>query len=320
VAAVAEGCARLAEGFLVAGAIANGIASDRHADLVREGFLRASVPLLGVVRRDPAVALPSRHLGLVQAEEHSDLAKKIGRAGELVAEGCDIDRIVEVGGECPVPSPVAFDDTLSPRERAGARRDLLAPLGQRIAVASDVAFAFLYPHLLMDWRDQGATLSFFSPLADAGPSAEADAVFLPGGYPELHAGRIAAVETFRAGMRAAAQRGALVYGECGGYMVLGESLTDADGTAHRMLGLLPVSTSFKNRKLHLGYRRLRPLNQLPWDVPLTGHEFHFASIAEEGEGARLFEAASADGQQLGEIGLSRGKVMGSFAHVIDARP
>ena len=90
------------------------------------------------------------------------------------------------------------------------------PLGQRIAVARDIAFAFVYPALLDGWRKAGAELSFFSPLADEGPSSAADAVYLPGGYPELHAGRLAANAVFLNGLRAAAERGATVFGECGG--------------------------------------------------------------------------------------------------------
>ena len=344
-AAIAEGCAILAEGFSLAGAIVNQIASERHADLVREGFLRASVPLLGLVQRDAAIALPSRHLGLVQAEEHAGLAKKIARAGELVAEGCDLDGILgiaeagsgtfshreKVAAEQPDegvgnppdkrpskrrnPSPAASGDTLSLWERVGP----LAPLGQRIAIARDVAFAFAYPHLLQDWRDQGVEISFFSPLSDETPSENADAIFLPGGYPELHAGRIAAATAFRSGMQGAASRGALIYGECGGYMVLGDSLIDADGIAHPMLGLLPLATSFENRKLTLGYRRLKALGDLPWKQPLAAHEFHYASIVSEGNGERLFDAESADGEPIGVMGLRRGRIMGSFAHVIDAR-
>ena len=193
----------------------------------------------------------------------------------------------------------------------------LAPLGQRIAVVRDVAFAFAYPHLLADWREQGAEISFCSPLADEAPAPDADAVFLPGGYPELQAGRIAAAAGFRAGMEAAARGGALIYGECGGYMVLGEGLVDANGVTHRMLGLLPVATSFEQRRLHLGYRRLKPLGNLPWAVPLTAHEFHFASIVSEDNGDRLFEAETSDGSPIGPIGLRRGRVMGSFTHVID---
>ena len=215
-------------------------------------------------------------------------------------------RISDLVGR-PTPNP-------SPQGGGG----LLAPLGQHIAVARDIAFAFSYPHLLIDWREQGAEISFFSPLDDEGPSTAAAAVFLPGGYPELHAGRIADASRFRAGMFSAERRGALIYGECGGYMVLGESLIDAEGRRHRMLGLLPVSTSFEKRKLHLGYRRLKPLGDLPWSTPLTAHEFHFARILHEGDGEALFEATDASGQMLGPIGLRRGRVMGSFAHVIDA--
>lgn len=302
-AAIAEGAARLAEDFRVAGAIVNNVASERHAALIREGFARVSVPLLGMVRRDAAMALPSRHLGLVQAEEHADLQRKIARAGELVAEGCDLERIVEVA----LPSP--------PPE--GRRGSGLPPPGQRTAVARDVAFAFAYPHLLADWREQGAEISFFSPLADEEPLADADAVFLPGGYPELHAGRIATAARFRTGMERAAAAGALIYGECGGYMVLGESLVDADGGGHKMLGLLPLATSFHERRLTLGYRRLKPLGVLPWAVPLAAHEFHFARIVSEGRGERVFAAADASGASLGQIGLRRARVMGSFAHAID---
>ncbi len=159
-AAVAEGCARLAEGFHVAGAIANQVASERHADLIREGFSRTSVPLLGLVRREPAVTLPSRHLGLVQAEEHADLAAKIAKAGELVEQGCDVERIVEIATRSSPPCGKGSlrstsgnrHPTPNPSPQGGG--ELLAPLGQRIAVARDVAFAFAYPHLLNDWRDR----------------------------------------------------------------------------------------------------------------------------------------------------------------------
>jgi cobyrinic acid a,c-diamide synthase len=110
-----------------------------------------------------------------------------------------------------------------------------------------------------------------------------------------------------------------IYGECGGYMVLGESLTDASGTAHPMAGLLPVETSFAARKLHLGYRQLVPEN-LPWSMPLRGHEFHYATIVREGDGDKIFDAATANGTSLPKMGLRRGKVMGSFAHVISVAP
>ena len=302
-AAIAEGFARLADGFVVAGALVNQVASDRHAALIREGFEHSCVPLLGLVRRDPKLSLGSRHLGLIQAEESSDLREKIERARQCIEEGCDVEGILAGGASLPPPQ---------------GGREALPPLGQRIAVARDVAFAFAYPHLLADWRGQGAEISFFSPLADEAPAEDADAVFLPGGYPELHAAQVAAAEEFRAGMSRAAERGALIYGECGGYMVLGEALNDAEGARHRMLGLLPLTTSFAARKLHLGYRRLKPLGDLPWAEPLAAHEFHYATILGEGAADRLFEPETADGEKLGAIGLRRGRVSGSFAHVIDA--
>lgn len=323
-AAIAEGCARLAADIEVAGAIVNQVASERHDALVREGFQRTSVPLLGLIRREPAMALASRHLGLVQAEEHADLADTIARAGALVAESCDLDALLKAAASISVTSPSRGGRSSQSAATANFGRgeapaaQSLRPLGQKIAVARDTAFAFAYPHLLMDWRAAGAEIAFFSPLADEAPAAEADAVFLPGGYPELDAARIAAASCFRDGMHEAAERGALIYGECGGYMVLGERLEDAQGMSHPMLGLLPLATSFADRKLHLGYRRLTPLGDLPWRVPLSAHEFHYATIIGEGDADRLFDAEDAAGVPLGPAGLRRGNIMGSFAHVIDA--
>ena len=133
-------------------------------------------------------------------------------------------------------------------------RGALPPPGQRIALAHDAAFSFVYPHLLKSWREAGAEILPFSPLADEAPPASADVVWLPGGYPELHAGRLASNANFIAGMRSFAATKP-VHGECGGYMALGDGLIDAKGERHAMLGLLRLETSFAARKLHLGYRR-----------------------------------------------------------------
>ena len=199
----------------------------------------------------------------------------------------------------------------------------LPPLGQRVAVASDDAFRFSYPHVLNGWRRAGAEVVPFSPLADDPPDAAADAVYLPGGYPELHAGRLAANGVFLDGLRRAGTRGAVVYGECGGYMALGETLTDAAGAAHRMAGLLPIEASMAERSLHLGYRRAElaaagPLG--PEGGAFGAHEFHYASVIREGGADPLFRARDAAGAPLGRCGLRRDNVMGSFVHLIDARP
>ena len=198
--------------------------------------------------------------------------------------------------------------------KAPARR--LPPLGQRIAIARDEAFAFLYAHFLADWRAAGAELSFFSPLADEPPAAAADAVFLPGGYPELHAGRLAASGRFKAGLAAAAARGALLYGECGGYMVLGRALTDRAGVMHEMVGLLPVATTIGNPRRTLGYRQLAHDSPLPWPPLLAGHEFHYSTGRLMGA-PTLFAATDAAGAPLPPLGIQLGRIMGSYAHVID---
>ncbi|HUF56336.1 MAG TPA: cobyrinic acid a,c-diamide synthase, partial [Thermohalobaculum sp.] len=180
----------------------------------------------------------------------------------------------------------------------------------------DTAFGFAYPHMFGDWRAAGAELAFFSPLADEAPDPASDAVFLPGGYPELHAGRIAGAARFLQGIAVAAGRGAVIHGECGGYMVLGRGLVDDAGTRHRMAGLLPLETDFSSPARTLGYRRLAALAG-PWaGAALRGHEFHYARTL-SAEGPPLYRAADAAGADLGTIGLAVGQVSGSFAHVIE---
>ena len=193
-------------------------------------------------------------------------------------------------------------------------------LGQRIAVARDRAFDFAYPLMLEGWRRAGAEVSIFSPLADEAPSAAADAVYLPGGYPELHAERIAGARQFMSGLRAAAVRGATVYAECGGYMVLGESLTDAQGESHAMAGLLPLETTFAERGLTLGYRSAVMLADGPLGGPgaaFRGHEFHYAKVLREDGDSALFRCADAKGRDLGTTGRRAGNIMGSFVHLVD---
>ena len=196
----------------------------------------------------------------------------------------------------------------------------VTPLGQHIAVARDTAFAFSYPHLLTGWRRAGAEVTFFSPLAGEGPPDTATAVYLPGGYPELHAGQLAASYGFRDQMLAAADRGAVIYGECGGYMTLGEGLTDAAGVRHQMLGLLPLETSFAAPRRRLGYRVVRLLDDGPLGRAGSGfraHEFHY-SAEEKADGTnRLFSITDATGTSLGLSGLVQGRVFGSYIHLID---
>ncbi|MBB3999651.1 cobyrinate a,c-diamide synthase [Aureimonas pseudogalii] len=313
VAALVRGFRDHRADVVLGGLILNRVGSARHEAMLRAALEPLGLPVLVALPARADLALPERHLGLVQAGETEGLEAFLERAADGIGEGLDEALLMRL-----LAGPGRADADLSGTQGTGSPAATpLTPLGQRIAVARDVAFAFAYPHLLDGWQAAGAELSFFSPLADEGPAPDADAVFLPGGYPELHAGRLADAAGFRAGVHAAAVRGARIYGECGGYMALGETLEDADGKTHAMLGLLPLATSFRLRRRHLGYRRLSPLEASPWAHPLTAHEFHYATVLREGEADRLFAARDALGADLGAMGLARGRVAGSFLHVVD---
>ncbi|MBM3547887.1 MAG: cobyrinate a,c-diamide synthase [Alphaproteobacteria bacterium] len=308
-AAVLSGLAHHRRDIRIAGVILNRVGSPQHAESVTEACRRSlpDVAVIGAIRRSADLERPERHLGLVQAREQADLAAFLDRAATMVEAGLDIATLVAL----------ARPSTLASSGRIAA----LPPLGQRIAVADDLAFAFAYPGVLAGWREAGAEILSFSPLADEAPDAKADAVFLPGGYPELHAGRLAENDRWKRGLADAVGRGAVVYGECGGYMALGQGLVDASGARHRMAGLLPVETSFANRKLHLGYREIAcaaatPLG--PSGARYRGHEFHYASET-GGDGEPLFHAHDARSRDLGATGRRNGSVCGSFLHLIDRR-
>ncbi|MCC0019969.1 MAG: cobyrinate a,c-diamide synthase [Nitratireductor sp.] len=301
VAALVRGFRDHRPGLDFAGVMLNKVGSPRHEAMLRDALSAIEVRVFGAVPRAGELFLPERHLGLVQAGEHEAIDAFIDGAASVVERSCDIAALA--GAFAPLSRSTA------------AREQAVLPLGQRIAIARDPAFAFIYPHMLDDWREAGAELAFFSPLADEAPPGDCDAVYLPGGYPELHGGRLASAERFRSGMADAARRGICIYGECGGYMVMGEGIEDEDGVRHAMLGLLPLETSFVRRKLHLGYRRLEALSDFAMGRKLMAHEFHYTSPTRE-EGNSLFSARDALGAELGKTGLRNGNVMGSYMHVI----
>jgi cobyrinic acid a,c-diamide synthase len=309
VAALLRGFAGHRPDVALAGVIFNRVSSPRHAGLLAAAAARdlPDIAILGALRAEPPLALPARHLGLVPAAELPGLEAVIERAADAIAQSIDVDRLLQLSR----PSVLA-----GPGGKAG-----IPPFGQRIAVARDDAFCFTYQSLLEGWQRAGAEIGFFSPLAGEPPDPEADAVYLPGGYPELSAGRLATGTVFMTGLRNAAAAGKTIYGECGGYMALGESLIDADGRCHRMAGLLPLVTSFAERRLSLGYRCATSLMDGPLGPAgalFRGHEFHYATIADERPGEqRLWQAVDALGTDLGVCGLRRGSVFGSFIHLID---
>lgn len=300
VAALSLGLRHFRQDVQVAGVILNRVASPRHERLCRLALDNAGIPVFGALPRRGDLTLPERHLGLVQAVEHPDLDAAIaGYAGFLRAH---VDLVA-------LRTLMAGGKPLQPPRR-------IRPPAQRIALARDEAFSFAYPHLVAAWQEAGAEILPFSPLANE-PPPDADCCWLPGGYPELHASRLAGAQVFLAGLRRFAESGP-VHGECGGYMVLGEALTDEGGQIHRMAGLLGLETSYASRRMHLGYRQARLLSPLPGQgrgQRLLGHEFHYSTILAQPD-APLAEVFDAEGNAVPETGSRRGNVTGTFFHLI----
>ena len=300
-AAAALGFAQYDPKLPLAGVILNRVASPRHERLARLGFEKVGIPVLGVLPRRGDLVLPERHLGLIQAIEHPDLEQAIIEYANFLSENIDINAILDAADR-----------------KAGKVSELWpSPPAQRIAIARDAAFSFTYPHLLKAWREHGAEVIPFSPLGDDKVPKDADMVWLPGGYPELHAGQLASATRFMESLRLHAKTKP-VHGECGGYMAMGAALVDKDGISHKMAGLLGLVTSYEKRKFHLGYRLAKlkyPMAGFSSNTALRGHEFHYSTILEQPD-QPLADVADADGQKVPETGSVRGHSTGTFFHFI----
>ena len=304
-AAVVKGCMSYDPRIEVLGVVLNRVGSARHRRLAGEAIEALGVEVVGSIPRLDALALPERHLGLVQAGEFEALDQRLDEIADAVAAHVDLSAIEALA------RPLKLMPSAIPPAA-------LAPPGQCIALARDAAFSFLYPHLLSGWRAAGAELRFFSPLADEPPPEDCDACWLPGGYPELHAGQLAGAARFRQGLRRFA-RARPVHGECGGYMALGAALTDASGARHEMAGLLGVETSFAKRRMTLGYREatLDADSALgPAGARFRGHEFHYATIVSLGDDPPFAFVRDPYGSAPERSGSRRGGVTGSFFHAI----
>lgn len=253
-AAVGYGLAHYRANLPFAGVIANKVGSLGHAKLLEEA-LPENMPLLAAMAKDDAVGLPSRHLGLLQADEIGDLDLRLARAAELLSSLAP----------CRLPEPVAF---------APIATSPLPPLlaGKRIAVARDAAFSFIYQANLDCLQAMGAELTFFSPLTDP-DLPEADSIYLPGGYPELHLQTLADNVAIKQALQAHHQAGKPIYAECGGFLYLLESLTDKDGHSAEMAGLLPGSAQMQKRLVNLGMHSVQ-LEQ----GEIRGHSFHHSQL------------------------------------------
>jgi cobyrinic acid a,c-diamide synthase len=313
-AAIVKGFMSYDSRVKLAGVVLNRVGSERHRRLVSEAIEKLGVPVLGSLPRNDKVRLPERHLGLVQAGETSGLDGVLEAMADFVAAHVDVEAVMRVAGQSlgSEGEGERVVSAVSPVPMA------LPPPGRRIALARDQAFSFIYPHVLQGWRAAGAEIVPFSPLADEPPPSACDCCWLPGGYPELHAKRLAAASLFLEGLRGFA-RTRPVHGECGGYMVLGRALVDASGASHAMAGLLSLVTSFARPKMQLGYRDARLLADTALGREgsrLKGHEFHYSALLDPGADEPFALVADAHGAAPRPAGARRGLVSGSFFHAI----
>jgi len=285
--AVAHGLATYRPGLPFAGVLANRVGSAHHTELLRDS-LPAGMGWFGALPRNPEAALPERHLGLLQAAEIDDLEGRLDRLADALAATAAVD----------LPVPVAFADTPPPT---------IAPLlaGRRIAIARDAAYGFIYPANLETLSSLGAELHFFSPLA-GDPLPDCDAIWLPGGYPELHGATLSARHDLWSALRAHVAAGKPLLAECGGMMSLFDEITDKAGATHRFAGLLPGRAVMQQRLAALGTQ----FAELP-EGRLAGHTFHYSKS--ETPLLPLVQAKTADGRD-GEAIFRQQRLTASYVH------
>jgi len=296
--ALAWGLQHYREGLRFAGVLANRVASDSHAAMLEES-LRVPGQWLGALMRSTAVTLPERHLGLVMSDELGDAMLRLDAAADALAT----TPLGQMNGDDLQAWAVPFAAPDAPEFPAGALQ------GRTLAVARDAAFCFIYAANLDCLRELGAQLVFFSPLADTALPA-CDALWLPGGYPELHAETLAANSAMRASVAAHVRAGKPVWAECGGMMALFDELQTVDGASHAMWGVLPGSVTLQKRLAALGPQQLGVAGGT-----LRGHTFHYSTCTTPLQPAARTEAAP--GRKLrsdGEALYVLGSVRASYFH------
>lgn len=285
--AVAHGLATYRPELPFAGVLANRIGSERHAEMLRDS-LPAGMGWFGALPRNPEAALPERHLGLLQAAEIDDLESRLDRLADALSQSATVD----------LPKPVNFEDVPTPSIEASLA-------GKQIAIAHDAAYGFIYPANLETLTSLGARLHFFSPIAGE-PLPECDAVWLPGGYPELHASALSANQALWSALRAHVTAGKPLLAECGGMMSLFEQVTDKAGETHAFAGLLPGISVMQKRLAALGMQ----FADLP-EGRLQGHTFHYSKS--ETPLTPLVRAKTPDGRE-GEAIYRRERLTASYVH------
>ena len=308
IAALAHGFCSFDPAVTIAGVVLNRVGSDRHCDLLKAALASIKLPVLGVLRREAAIALPSRHLGLVPTAELT-IQPVLDRLVQLGKTAFDWERLLPLL-TCP-PSPPSGSTPLANRPCQTSKSPAL-----RLAIASDAAFSFYYADNL-DLLSRRAELVPWSPLRDPLPP-DVHGLYLGGGFPEMFAAQLAENREASDRLRQLALGGLPVYAECGGLMYLCERLTDLEGKIHAMAGLIPAAVAMEPR-LTLGYRRATALIDTPMVPKGTvawGHEFHRSQVVYQPQTERqLYALQNFDQQPLGREGWYSPTLHASYVHL-----
>ena len=307
VAAQALGCRMLDPDVRLAGVILNRVGTRRQEKVIREALaVDAGLPVLGAIPKLSDQHLPSRHLGLVTAPEHPELEKTLERVADIVAEHTDIPALLASAGEA-AELPAA--ETSSPGTLP--RRDV------RIGVLKDRAFSFYYPENLAALETAGAELRTISPLTDD-ELPDIDGLYAGGGFPEIYAAELSGNRPLREALARRIDQGLPVWAECGGLMYLSRTLV-ADGTAHEMVGAIPVVVEQTARPQGHGYVRGRPDRANPIldeDTDLCGHEFHYSRLRDgAGDVPTVIALSRGTGVGGGRDGLRVGQAVAAYTHL-----
>jgi cobyrinic acid a,c-diamide synthase len=308
---MAESAGAVVKGFaceLLAGVIFNRVASDSHFKRLKDSV--QNVPVLGYLPRDLDFEIPHRHLGLVVAEEAPLAYDGIDKLADTVIEHIDLDLLLKMAGR--------HGNAETQRRLETTKRQNPGEEKLKIAVAYDRSFCFYYEDNLDLLRQAGAEVIFFSPLSGPQIPADADAVYIGGGYPELYAETLSRNSTMLASVYAWAQSGKPLYAECGGLMYLSQGIYDFNGSFFKMAGVFPFETQMSERGLQLGYREI----MLGGDCILgkkgeiiRGHEFHYSHIVNSEKSNRIYTVRNRAGKPLPDEGYRLNRTLASYVHL-----
>lgn len=309
-AAIVKGFQQFGRGDHIVGVIVNRAGSSGHYNMVKQAIEQeCGIPVLGYLPRDTGLELPERHLGLIPSIERGELEPFFDLLSEKVSAHIDLDLLLDLAAAEPIESaPFLFN---SKDESANSRRI-------KIAVAKDSAFHFYYEENLELLEARGAECVYFSPLAGEVVPAEADGLYIGGGFPEEFAERLAEDEKVKSSIRSRIEEGIPTLAECGGFMFLTEYIVDTAGKAYPMVGLIPGKVTMQTKLAALGYREVEGAGEnflLPSGEQARGHEFHYSTF-QANEEANVTAAFQSKGRQGTKAeGCLKGNLVSGYTHL-----